>query len=66
MGFNFNGIIETAMNIILAILVWPFKMINKIPKPIRVGFVGILFIMALVVLFLVWKNKDEWKKVYWT
>ncbi len=56
-------IVRTIKNITIKILIIPFKVFNSLPWYVKGFMYFIVLVICLLILYAVWKNRDEWLRV---
>lgn len=63
LSIDFSKIGGAIKEVIIKILTVPFKMFNALPGYVKGGVYVIGLIACLLIIYLVWKNRDEWLRV---
>ena len=58
--YTIGQIIDFAKNIFML----PLKVFASMPDPIKTGFAAFLIGICIVIVIALWKNREEFKKVY--
>ena len=63
LNFDTGKIIDVTKDIIIRILKAPFLMFNSLPGYVKAAMYFFVFLGCLLVIYLVWKKRDEWLRV---
>ena len=65
LNVDFAQVMRTIKNVIIKIAIIPFKMFNSLPWYVKGTLFFIVFLTCLFVIYMVWKNREEWLRIHY-
>ena len=65
-GFDFMSIFDTIKHIAWMAIEIPFRIWLSTPKAFRYGVFFMILALSVFMLYLAWKNRNEWRRRYVT
>lgn len=63
LSIDFNKLFDSILNALISMVRLPFQMINNLPEGVKTAGTITLIIITIIIGALVWKLRNEWRKV---
>ena len=61
LSIDFDGLFNAVWSALYRFIRIPFRLINNLPEGFKIGILAFLMLFMIMIAFLVWKYRDEWR-----